>query len=287
MTRGYYRMARGWMDHPMLKSREPFSKREAWCWLIETAAYKPQPVRKGSATTLNRGQLSFSLRFIGAAWDWDHGRVRRFLNGLANEEMVELKTDESTGQTRITICNYDKYQHATTADETGDETPDETGQRTGPRTNKKERNNPKNLKKGKKLPSGATRAREAQQFDRANQGRLLIPINGGLNPSQRSNHNGQSELPLDWWPNGDDREYAANRGHDEQWTDEQAELFRNHYHGHGESRKNWSATWRKWVQRDAQFTNGAGAARSARPGNNGLAAAVDELFSDWQVEFQR
>lgn len=37
---GYYRMARGWMSNPAF-ANEPYSKAQAWCWLIEQAAWKP------------------------------------------------------------------------------------------------------------------------------------------------------------------------------------------------------------------------------------------------------
>jgi hypothetical protein len=135
------------------------------------------------------------------------------------------------------------------------------------------------------------RAHEAQQFDRAKQqqgkqGRLLMPIDGGRNPSQRSNANGRSErIPRDWAPSRADRQYAADRGHDERWIDDQAELFCDHYQANGKPRADWSATWRKWVQQPyAQFADSAGAARRARAGNNGVAAAVGELMSDWDME---
>jgi hypothetical protein len=46
--RGHYRMVRGWMEHPLLVADDPFSKREAWCWLIEQAAYYPKQHRFGT-----------------------------------------------------------------------------------------------------------------------------------------------------------------------------------------------------------------------------------------------
>ena len=45
MTGGYYRMARGWLGHPVLQG-EPYDRRSAWAWLIEEAKWQePGPQR--------------------------------------------------------------------------------------------------------------------------------------------------------------------------------------------------------------------------------------------------
>jgi hypothetical protein len=111
MSAGFYLMHRGWLDHPAFGSRkrEPFCRAAAWAWLIEHAAYGAIRVRIGGAiATLQRGQLSHSLRHLGEAWGWQHDRVRRFLGELEKRAMIA--TDRATGQTVITICNYNDYQ---------------------------------------------------------------------------------------------------------------------------------------------------------------------------------
>jgi hypothetical protein len=109
MGRGYYRMARGWMDHPELTGKEPFSRREAWCWLIEHAAFADRPYRIGSiVVNLTRGQIAASTRYMGKAWEWDEKKVRRFLVRLKTASMIAAET--AAGVTVITLCNYNIYQ---------------------------------------------------------------------------------------------------------------------------------------------------------------------------------
>ena len=106
--RGYYRMARGWMEHEAFAS-EPFTQREAWLWMIENAAYAGHRQRIGSQIIdLQRGQVAASTRYLGKAWQWDEKKVRRFLARLKTASMIAA--DAAAGITVITICNYDVYQ---------------------------------------------------------------------------------------------------------------------------------------------------------------------------------
>lgn len=113
---GRYWMERGWMDHPAFRG-ERYTRAQAWVWLIEKAAWKPRRVLvDGKIITLKRGQLSYSTRYLGAAWDWSKSRVDRFLRNLVAETMVNTRcsktgTVSGTAQNVITICNYDKYQY--------------------------------------------------------------------------------------------------------------------------------------------------------------------------------
>ncbi len=113
----YYQMHRGWMDNPAF-GNDPYSRAQAWCWLIENAAWKETRVPvEGGILTLKRGQLAYSLRYLAKAWRWKSDRrVRVFLARLRVDEMVQTlsapKTDAGTdaGRTVLTICNYEKYQ---------------------------------------------------------------------------------------------------------------------------------------------------------------------------------
>ena len=100
------------MRHPFFK-KEPYTEREAWMWLIEQAAWKAHRHRAGSYVfNLERGQLSASVRFMGEAWQWSKSKVQRFLVRLKTDTMVELShgTGQLTGNTVVTICNYNSYQ---------------------------------------------------------------------------------------------------------------------------------------------------------------------------------
>ena len=113
--RGYIALARGALDHPISGASKPYSRFEAWVWLLEQAAFKPVRVRVSnghshSALTIKRGQLSHSLRYMATAWGWTVKSVRTFLARLESDTQID--TQKGTAQTLITICNYETYQNA-------------------------------------------------------------------------------------------------------------------------------------------------------------------------------
>ena len=113
--RGYIAIARGALNHPISGASKPYSRFEAWVWLLEQAAFKPVRVRVSnghshSALTIKRGQLSHSLRYMATAWGWTVKSVRTFLARLESD--TQIGTQKGTAQTLITICNYETYQNA-------------------------------------------------------------------------------------------------------------------------------------------------------------------------------
>lgn len=107
--RGVFAVDRGIWDHDVLSENEPFSRREAWLWLLSEAAWKPHKRRIiGRTIELARGEYAGSLRFIASKWRWSEPRVRRFMSALISAEMVDARTD--AGVTVVTICKYDEYQ---------------------------------------------------------------------------------------------------------------------------------------------------------------------------------
>jgi hypothetical protein len=119
---GVFAVHRGIWDHPMF-APESFTEREAWIWLVGTAVWKPSRVRAGrKLIDLARGQLIFSERFLAEKWGWSKTSVRRFLDRLKSESMIDTLADRDA--TLITICNYEKYAFDGTA----------RGPRNGPRT---------------------------------------------------------------------------------------------------------------------------------------------------------
>lgn len=106
---GVFAVDRGIFDHPLLSTGDPFSRREAWLWLLAEAAWKPrQIVRSGIVIELQRGQLAHSIRFMADAWGWSKSAVDRFLTRLKTGTMIG--TEGGTASLIITICNYDAYQ---------------------------------------------------------------------------------------------------------------------------------------------------------------------------------
>jgi hypothetical protein len=119
--KGFIAIARGILDHPLVGARKPFSPLEAWQWFLLEAVWKTQRIgfqagRYVGTLNLERGQLSHSLRFIARRLGWSVKRLRTFLARLEADGMITTQTD--TGQTLITICNYNNYQTALPSEET-------------------------------------------------------------------------------------------------------------------------------------------------------------------------
>jgi hypothetical protein len=186
--KGFVRTPRGSLDDPLLRPRGPYTRFEANWWLREQAAIgvRSVPVGHGSRTTeLKRGQLSYSFRFLGQKWGWDTAKVWRFLNGLRNSGRISYETDSETGQTLITICDYDSFGDAPRSGETARETPAETPDE----TNKKKEDNPS----GSKEPSGQS-APEKTLFD---QGKAVLGKSaGGLIATLLKHERGDPERAL-------------------------------------------------------------------------------------------
>ena len=113
---GFFAVSRDIFDHPVVGAEKPYSRLEAWLWLVRAAAYLPRsvPVKNGqtrSVVTLQRGQATFARSFLGEAWGWTEKRVRTFLKQLERERQIDLQTGRQ--QTLITICNYERYQMPT------------------------------------------------------------------------------------------------------------------------------------------------------------------------------
>ena len=149
MAEGFIVVRRGWRDNPIFKGE--FSRGEAWLWLIENACWKPSRTRvKGETITLDRGEMSFSVRFLADAWGWSKSRVDRFLADLREESMIETRSKIGTprdqksghiagqGQSIIYICNYRKYQDLSANDRDNDR--DNSGTTAGQRRTKEPRN---------------------------------------------------------------------------------------------------------------------------------------------------
>jgi hypothetical protein len=145
MSKGYFLISKGLLDHPRFKPDGAFSDLEAWLWMIQSAAFEPMdvPATNGRATVmihLEPGQLTYSVRYLAKAWHWSNARVQRFLNSLKSDQSIDTQTDTGsstqtdTPQTVITLCNWAKYQRPAH----GTSTQTDTQTTTAATTNKKE-----------------------------------------------------------------------------------------------------------------------------------------------------
>lgn len=92
---------------------EPFSRRDAWLWLIANAAWKPRRFKVAKINgmiELQRGQTLAARGYLAHKWMWGEKKVRLFLEFLESENMIEMVQSKGRFANVVTICNYDKYQ---------------------------------------------------------------------------------------------------------------------------------------------------------------------------------
>ena len=107
-------------DHILWKS-EPFSKGQAWLDLLLHANFTDNDILiKGQVVKLKRGQQARSEVTLSKSWKWSRNKVRRFLELLKKEGMIESKTTHLTSI--ISICNYESFQSLDTAGGTANDT---------------------------------------------------------------------------------------------------------------------------------------------------------------------
>jgi hypothetical protein len=113
-NRGTLRISRELVDHPTFDG-DTFDRRSAWLWLLSEAAWANyRKTANGIALDLVRGELAVSERYLAQRWRWDKSRVRRFLEKLTAEQMIERRTVSGTTRnsaiTVIRISNFDHWQ---------------------------------------------------------------------------------------------------------------------------------------------------------------------------------
>jgi hypothetical protein len=113
------------LDHPVLrgtdKERDPYSKREAFMWMVFQARREPGTVPvDGGQVALKIGEFCHSFRFMADVWGWSLAKVQRFVNRLTRNGMTDTRTD--TGRTVLSVCNFSKHQRQDRARKTKTDT---------------------------------------------------------------------------------------------------------------------------------------------------------------------
>lgn len=117
MEKGWISIHRKIQEHWIWKEKREFSKAEAWIDILFTVNHKSQKVMiKNKLITVNRGESIMALQTWADRWNWNKSKVRRFLNVLKSDDMIDLKNERIT--TRLKVRNYDSYQEWRNADET-------------------------------------------------------------------------------------------------------------------------------------------------------------------------
>ncbi len=234
---GYYLMHRGWMDNPAFND-EPYSRRDAWMWIIENANYADgRWSANGKTINLKRGQICRPLRKIAEAWQWDEAKVRRFLARLKNDAMLECVAD--AGVTVISVCNYDDYQFPARV---GDAAPDA-------RVTQDRRITDALTKEGNKDNSLFA---NAQREDAPAPLSAQVVSIAGAKPKSTTG----TRLPSDWELPAEWRQWAIDTGLDPPTADREGEKFADYWRtkpGAGGRRTEWELVWRNWVRRALEY----------------------------------
>lgn len=251
---GFYRMQRGWVDHPVFGSpkREPFDKRSAWAWLIDRAAWQSTRASiNGRIVELQRGQLTASVRFLAETWGWSKSKVSDFCPALVRNNMITYTT--RTGQMVITICNYDKYQ----AQQPSDPDEERTGAGQAPDTG---RTNKKEVKEGKKESP---------------------PIGPPHDPpAKASRRKPKVPLPDAWAPKARHYDEGAQMGHDPPWVQDFGETYRNKCLASGYVYVNHDDAFSEWMRVEhKRGVNGSDRRNRETPAERRFRQTVEGTFS--------
>lgn len=117
MSRGYILLHRKIKEHWLFQESKKLSKFEAWLDILIACNHDEKKVLiKNQLLKVDRGESIRSLDTMSKEWGWNKSSVRRFLELLKKDGMIQLKNETVT--TRLTVCNYDSYQSFGNADET-------------------------------------------------------------------------------------------------------------------------------------------------------------------------
>ena len=118
MDKGFIKLSREIADHPLWLA-SPFTPGQAWVDLLMLASWKDSRFYiRGNRVDVKRGQLAYSIKKLAERWQWSRGKAKRFLDELENDHQIRQQNMSVT--TLITIVNFDKYQSKRTPDEAAD-----------------------------------------------------------------------------------------------------------------------------------------------------------------------
>jgi hypothetical protein len=106
----YIPISRKLFEHQFWGEERVYSRFEAWLDILQSTRFEDTELLIGNRfIKIKRGQLPVSLRFLAERWKWSTKKVDNFLDVLILAQMIKKETPKETGQTVLTLCNYDKY----------------------------------------------------------------------------------------------------------------------------------------------------------------------------------
>ncbi len=109
-NKGYILLYRSILDNPLYRL-EKFTKIQAWIDILILTCFTENYIttKNGQVIKLERGQCGYSVVALADRWMWSRTKVKRFLELLENEKMIQQKN--VSNHNIINVLNYDKYQN--------------------------------------------------------------------------------------------------------------------------------------------------------------------------------
>ncbi len=138
MDQGYIKLHRKFFENTLWKEPREYSKAEAWLDLIQSARFESsQVILNGRVIEVQMSEVAASRRYLEKRWGWGSTKVNNFLDFLRKNQMITTK--QTSGQTIITLCNYERYNEKQTREQTSDKPPTNHRQTTDKPKEKKEK----------------------------------------------------------------------------------------------------------------------------------------------------
>ena len=151
MNNGFITLHRKLTNHWIWKDK-PFTKGQAWIDMLMQCNHSLGEILYGNEVIkCKRGESINSLDTWADRWGWNKSKVRRFLDLLKKENMIELKPTHKT--THLSIINYDTYQTQQNAGETQVKHKRNAGETHSTLNNNNNNNNNNNDNNDKEMPT--------------------------------------------------------------------------------------------------------------------------------------
>ena len=109
-NKGWISLHRKILDNPVIPMKKPYSRFEAWVYLLLNVNHSEGKVVIGNEIIIvAKGSRVTSIMKLCKAFGWGNTKVRNFLDLLQKDSMI--KYESNTRMTLISICNYATYQN--------------------------------------------------------------------------------------------------------------------------------------------------------------------------------
>ena len=107
---GFIKIHRKILDSEVWKYRKPIHPFQAWIDLLLYVNWEDNNVVHDSVIyELKRGEMLYSLRFLGKRWGWSKNKVGQFLRNLEHTKSIKLVYEKGHRISKLIIYNYNKY----------------------------------------------------------------------------------------------------------------------------------------------------------------------------------